>query len=96
MEFFRLGPGFKEIMLETKPLLENLHWETSQDKSHQYYFCEPDNQADFEDLVTFIKKHGFVVTIQGQPYVCLDIGKYLYWTMWDSTRKANVINRMRI
>ena len=83
-------------MTETKLFLEKFHWETSQDNSHQYCVHEPNNQAEFENLVTHIRKHGYVVTIQGTPYVCVDIGEYLYWTVWNSIEKTNIINRMYI
>ncbi len=83
-------------MTETELFLETFHWETSEDKSHEYYVCEPHNLAEFENLVIHIKKHGYVITIQGTPYVCVDIGQYLYWTMWDSIEKTNVINRMHV
>ena len=83
-------------MLATKPLLENLHWETSPDQTHQHYFCEPHNQSEFDNLVTFIRKYGFLVTIQGHSYVCVDVGRYLYWISWDSIEKPNIINRKLI
>ena len=83
-------------MIETEPLLEKFHWETSQDKSHQYCVCEPSNRLEFEDLVIHIKKHGYIVKVQGEPYVSVDIGEYLYWTMWDAIEKPHLINRMRI
>ena len=87
---------FKGIMIETELFLEKFHWETSQAKSYQYYICESQNQEEFESLVVYIRKHGYVVTFQGNPYVCVDIGEYLYWTMWDSIEKTNFINRMPI
>jgi hypothetical protein len=83
-------------MARTKLLLEKFHWEASKDKSHQYYVCEPDNQAEFKNLVTHIKRHGYIVTIQGMPYFSVDIGRYLYWTNWDGAEKINIINRMPI
>jgi hypothetical protein len=83
-------------MTETELFLEKFQWETSQDQSHQYYICEPHHQAEFENLVVHIKRNGYVVTIQGMSYVGVDIGEYLYWTMWDSLEKANIINRMHI
>ncbi len=78
------------------PPIEKFHWETSQDKTHQYCVYGPDNQAEFENLVKYIKKHGYIVPIQGMPYVSVDIGEHLYWTMWDSVEKPNFINRMPI
>lgn len=86
----------KEIMIETVPFLEIFHWETSKDNSHQYCVCEPNNQAEFENLEIHIRKYGYVVTIQGMSYVCLDIGEYLYWTMWESIEKPLLINRLHI
>ena len=83
-------------MTETEPVLKKFHWETSQDKSHQYCVCGPNNQAEFENLEIYIRKHGYVVTIQGMAYICFDIGDYLYWTMWASIEKTRLINRMRI
>ena len=83
-------------MIETEPFLDKFQWEISQDKSHQYCVCQPDNQAEFEDLVTHIRKHGYVVTIQGMSYACVDIGEYLYWTMWYSIENTNFINRMHV
>lgn len=83
-------------MIETELYLEKFHWEISQDKSHQYYVCESHNMDEFKDLVIYIKNHGYVVTIQGKSYVCVDIGEYLYWTMWYSTEETNFINRIHI
>ena len=83
-------------MIETELFLEKFHWEISQDKSHQFCVCEPNIEAEFENLEIHIRKHGYVVTIQGKSYVCFDIGKHLYWTMWDSIEKTRLINRMRI
>jgi len=83
-------------MIETQLFIEQSHWETSQDKSHQYYVCASKTQAEFENLVTHIRKHGYVITIQGKSYACLDMGEYLYWTMWYSIEDTNFINRMRI
>ena len=87
---------FRKIMTETEPLLEKLHWEISQDNGHQYCVCEPYNQGEFENLLIHIKKHGYIVPVQGRPYFSVDIGEYLYWMMWDSVEKPNRINRMRI
>jgi len=83
-------------MIDTELFLEKFHWETSQDKSHQYYVCEPHDQAEFENLVIHIKKYGYVVTVQGKSYACIDIGEYLYWTTWGSIEKTNLINRVHI
>jgi hypothetical protein len=83
-------------MKETAKFLEKLDWKTNQQKNHEYYVCEPHNKSEFERLVTYIKKHGYVVTLQGKAYACVHIGKYLYWTMWNSTEKADFINRMHI
>ena len=83
-------------MIETENLLEKFCWETSQDKSHQYYVCESSNDAEFENLIIYIKKHGYVVTIQGNAFICVDIGEYLYWTMWDSIENTHRINRMPV
>jgi len=82
--------------METEQCLERFHWEASQDKSHEYYVCEPVNEVEFKDLVNYIRKQGYVVTIQGIPFVCFDIGEYLYWTAWDSIENINLINRMLI
>ena len=83
-------------MIGTELILEKFHWETSQDKSHQYCVSEPNNQAEFENLEIHIKKHGYVVTIQGNSFVCVDIGEYLYWTKWESIEKPHLINRLHI
>lgn len=83
-------------MIETELFLEKFQWETSQDQSHQYYVCESHNQAEFESLVTHIRKYGYVVTIQGMSWACVEIGEYLYWTMWYSIEKTDVINRVHI
>ncbi len=83
-------------MIETEPLLDKFQWEISQDKSHQYCVCQSYNQAEFEDLVTYIRKYGYVITIQGMSYACVDIGEYLYWTMWHSIENTNFINRMHV
>jgi len=83
-------------MIETEHILEKLHWKASQDNSHQSYLCEPHSEIEFKELVSHIRKHGYVVTIQGKSYVCLDIGEYLYWTMWDTAENTNLINRMHV
>jgi len=83
-------------MIETKISLEEFQWKISQDQSHQYCVYEPNYQTEFENLVTHIKKNGYIVPIQGKPYVCIDIDEYLYWTLWDSINKTNRINRMLI
>lgn len=83
-------------MIGTEPFLEKFHWETSQDNSYQCCVCEPNNQAEFRNLVIHIKKHGYVLTVQGKSYVSVDIGEYLYWTIWDSLEETNFVNRMEI
>ena len=84
-------------MIETENLsLEKFHWDTSRDKSHQYYVCESNNEVEFKDLVIQIRRNGYVVTIQGKAYVCFDIGEHLYWTVWDSIDNITLVNRMHI
>ena len=57
-------------MTETEPVIKKFHWEASQDKSHQYCVCLTNNQAEFENLEIYIRKHGcYVVTIQGMAYI---------------------------
>jgi len=83
-------------MPETLLSLEKFQWQASQDKTHQYSVCEPQTRSEFEHLVTYIRKYGYVITIQGKAYACVDIGEYLYWTMWSSIEETNSINRMQI
>jgi hypothetical protein len=83
-------------MIKIESFLEEFHWETNQDNGYQYCVCLPHNQSEFKNLITYIKKYGYIVKVQGDPYVSVDIGEYLYWTMWSSIEEPNIINRMRI
>ena len=83
-------------MIEIEPIIEKFYWETSQGNNYQHYVCEINKKAEFEDLIIYIKNHGYVVTIQGKSYVCVEIGGYLYWTMWNSIEDPDFINRMHV
>jgi len=83
-------------MIKTELFLENFHWGTNQDKTYQYCICDPNNQAEFKNLLTHIRKYGYIVKVQGEPFVSLDIGEYLYWTKWNSVKEADFINRVQI
>ncbi|MDE1921624.1 MAG: hypothetical protein KGJ09_06735 [Candidatus Omnitrophica bacterium] len=83
-------------MKETDPFIQKIRWETSDDQSHQFYVCEEDKRQEFEDFVHQIKKKGYVISLQGISYICIDIGEYLYWTKWDMVEDTATINRKLI
>ncbi len=81
-------------MPATKSFIDQFRWITSEDKTHQYCVCESHNRSEFENLVIEIHKHGYIVKLLGEEYICYDIGKYLYWSLWDEVDRVDRINRM--
>ncbi|MDE2027881.1 MAG: hypothetical protein KGK03_06575 [Candidatus Omnitrophica bacterium] len=85
------------MKIKVEPSIEKLDWKTSETQTHQFYICEGDHHQEVLDkLVQPIKKYGYVISFQGTPYACLDIGKHLYWTKWGSMDNTIVINRKLI
>lgn len=51
------------------------------------------NDYDFEDVVAFIRKHGYEGTFGRTTYKYLNLNGYRYWTMPGSIAKCILINR---
>ena len=67
---------------------------------HEYVVKErlpAEEQAKFEQIVTFIREQGFIATYgRLGPNRYYTVEDYYYWTMGDPVEETNILNRAKL
>jgi len=90
-----VGPAFEDVVRA----LEAQRWifaKTMPQNPHEYTLRKAwAGDVSFDDVVTFIRDHGYQRRYGRRWYTCLDVGPHRYWTMGASLSATVLINRAR-